>query len=419
VEIQNDKTNPEAGASVWIRPWKYTESFIITINLLVLGFAVEAIGGGAGIRLPGFPVNLCFIIGLALILTLLFIKFKNKRWVTWMSGIPAAISAIVVYAVLVLLLGFIPQDMEHPSTFLKISGLSHVKSSWPFLLIQLYFLVILGMVTLRRAIPFKVKNIGFFLNHFGLWLTILAGGLSSSDLQRFNVNLYEGEKANNIGIAENGDKFELPFSLKLLDFDIIEYNPKIGIVNLRTGKYMLRKNETQPFVEPQLETTIANWRIKIIKYLPSAIYKNGTLEATTSPLGYPAALIFARHTLSGDTAKGWISSGSIYMHQDFVALKDSLYLILDPPEPKKFFSKLVVFKGSEQPDTVQVEVNKTHNVKGWTIYQAAYDSQMRRWSKLSVIEAVRDPWLPVVYTGIFFLLAGAVYMFWIGKDKKE
>lgn len=419
MEIQNETTNPETGASVWGRPWKYTESFIITLNLLVLGFAIEAISGGAVITLPGFPVNLFFIIGLAIILTFVHVRFKDKPFVIWMSGVPAAISAIVIYAILVLLLGFIPQDMEHPSAFLKISGLSHVKNSWPFLLIQLYFLILLGMVTLRRAIPFKLKNIGFILNHFGLWLTILAGGLSSSDLQRFNVNLYEGEKENNLGIAENGDKYMLPFSLKLLDFDIIEYNPKIGIVNLRTGKYMLRKSETQPFVEPHLETTIANWHIKVIKYLPLAIYKNGTLEPTTSSLGYPAASIFARNTLSGDTAKGWISSGSIYMHQDFVALKDSLYLVLDPPEPKKFFSKLVVFRGSGQPDTVQVEVNKTHNVNGWTIYQAAYDSQMRRWSKLSVIEAVRDPWLPIVYTGIFFLIAGAVYMFWIGRGKKD
>ena len=53
------------------------------------------------------------------------------------------------------------------------------------------------------------------------------------------------------------------------------------------------------------------------------------------------------------------------------------------------------------------------------IYQQSYDETMGKWSKLSVINAVRDPWLPVVYFGIFLLIAGAVYLFWIGREIKD
>jgi len=123
--------------------------------------------------------------------------------------------------------------------------------------------------------------------------------------------------------------------------------------------------------------------------------------------------------MSNDTVRGWISTGSINLHPDYLKLKGKEYLMLNTPEPKKFYSKLVVFKGSAPPDTIQIEVNKPHTVAGWTIYQSAYNSDMRKWSNLSVVDVVSDPWLPVVYTGIFFLLAGALYMFWIGKDKKE
>ena len=52
-----------------------------------------------------------------------------------------------------------------------------------------------------------------------------------------------------------------------------------------------------------------------------------------------------------------------------------------------------------------------------------YDTRMGQWSDLSVLEVVRDPWLPFVYTGFIMLIAGAMYLFWIGKDigqdKKE
>jgi hypothetical protein len=30
---------------------------------------------------------------------------------------------------------------------------------------------------------------------------------------------------------------------------------------------------------------------------------------------------------------------------------------------------------------------------------------------------VRDPWLPAVYTGIFLMMAGAIFLFIFGKQK--
>ena len=419
MDIQNGKTNPGNNAQIWVRPWKYTESFIITINLLILGFAIEAISGGAGVKLPGFPVNIYFVVAFGALLAFLYVKFKAKPLIIWLSSVPAGIVAIIIYAVMVLLLGFIPQDMEQPNAFLKLSGLWHVKNSWPFLFIQLYFLIVLAMVTFRRAIPFKTKNIGFLLNHFGLWLTILAAGLSSSDLQRLSVNLYEKEKESNIGIAENGDKYPLPFSLKLLDFDIIEYNPKIGIFDIGTGKFIMGSAQSMPFAGPNLETNLGDWHLQVVKYYPLALYKSGILQPTDSSSGYPAAQVLAKNNLTGDTVRGWISTGSVTLHPDYFHLKGKEYLMLELPAPKKFYSKLVVFNGSGASDTVQVAVNKSHSIGVWSIYQSGYDEQMRRWSTLSVIEAVKDPWLPVVYTGIFLLVVGAIYMFWIGKDKKE
>jgi hypothetical protein len=40
-------------------------------------------------------------------------------------------------------------------------------------------------------------------------------------------------------------------------------------------------------------------------------------------------------------------------------------------------------------------------------------------SQTSILELVSDPWLPLVYTGIYMMLAGAVCMFLKGKKVKK
>ena len=62
-----------------------------------------------------------------------------------------------------------------------------------------------------------------------------------------------------------------------------------------------------------------------------------------------------------------------------------------------------------------IRVNKPLSVRGWKIYQYSYDMAKGGMSDISVLELVRDPWLPYVYLGIFMMLIGAVSMFLNGK----
>jgi hypothetical protein len=128
-----------------------------------------------------------------------------------------------------------------------------------------------------------------------------------------------------------------------------------------------------------------------------------------------AAFVETQHLISGDTVSGWIASGSMLFEPRYLDLNPKELLILTEPEPKKFESLLVLRNPQDIPDTVKLEVNKPFRFRGWKLYQISYDTPMGRYSTLSVIEAVRDPWLPLVYTGILLLLAGAVYLFWIGR----
>lgn len=66
-----------------------------------------------------------------------------------------------------------------------------------------------------------------------------------------------------------------------------------------------------------------------------------------------------------------------------------------------------------------IDVNKPLSVDGWKIYQVSYDETKGKWSTVSVFELVRDPWMPLVYTGIILMLAGAFFLFITAPTKKE
>lgn len=90
-----------------------------------------------------------------------------------------------------------------------------------------------------------------------------------------------------------------------------------------------------------------------------------------------------------------------------------------PPEARKFQSKILVYqKGKNEILEEKIEVNHPIKVDRWRIYQVSYDERMGRWSELSVVELISDPWLPLVYVGIFLLIAGGVAMLFEVKNKK-
>ena len=92
-----------------------------------------------------------------------------------------------------------------------------------------------------------------------------------------------------------------------------------------------------------------------------------------------------------------------------------------PPEARKFQSQVLVFQKDKKDEIREerIEVNHPISVGGWRIYQVSYDERAGRWSELSVVELISDPWLPVVYTGIFLLIAGGIAFLFQVKGKKE
>ena len=413
MEHQDSGNSRKNSGTLWAQPWMYRESFIIVLLILALSVLLGILTEGRDI--PAFTAPYHIFIGAGFVLLLVFfsIFYRNKPFIQWLSGQPAALSAIILYALVLLVMVLLPQDRTYKQAIVMLSGLSHIKTSWLFLLTNLFFLTTLGMVAIRRCFPFSARNFGFFLSHFGLFLALLAATLGSGNIQRLEINLLKEGNESNIGVSKDGEMVKLPFALRLLDFTIEEYNPRLALMDMHSGHYITFNGRDFPMVEKGLKTTLGNWRIEITDYMPQAIFKDSTFVISNKPGSYMAVYVKA---ISGrDTMKGWVSNGSYLQNSLYLPLDSTQRLVLTKPEPRKYSALVEVMKDSLKTDTATIEVNKPYTVKGWKIYQVGYDQSKGKWSNLSVLEAIKDPSLPLVYTGFFMVMAGVVSLLLIGK----
>ncbi len=402
-------------SNMWKHPWKYKESFTIAFIVIVVGFIIEYFSGFS-LSPPGWPVNILIILFFVLYIgfTYAFIKHPVVRW---FSSIPAAVAAILMFTVLVLIMGFVKQNDPEAAMWKQRLGLTEMVTNWAFILMTMFLLVILGFTIARRFLPLTTKNFAFFLNHAGLWIILAAGTLGSGDTQVLRMPINEGQKTVH-AFDKQGRIHTLPFALKLVNFEIHQYNPNILLLNHKTGKIVDDQQNHHFVIEEGNTGMIRNWEVKILKYYETSTKADSGYIQGGSKGSAPVAQIAVTNTIDNTSQKGWISCGSFVIPPEFFALNDQLSLVMTVPEPRKYASEVEIFKKSEI-QKITIEVNKPYKVEGWKIYQIGYDEKRGRWSELSILELVRDPWLPFVYVGIFMVLSGTLYLLWMGKSVKS
>jgi hypothetical protein len=418
--MNNQESTPvEQTGKTWSRPWSYRESFIIAAILVILGFMAEIIFQEKQVLMPARPANMIILFIIISCIVAVHTLFRNTSLVKWFSSVPCAVSAIVSYAVLVVLMGFIRQENEGQPQWLQQAGLTMIKNSWPFLFTEVYLFISLGLVVLKRAYPLTRKNAGFLLNHFGLFLTLIAVAMGAGDMQRLRISLFEQADFIDKGVKSGHEIYDLPFSLKLLDFSMETYNPKIMLSDSTGNLPEKQKGESLPVIEEGADYRLNNYSIEVLQIIEKAARTDTGYVPSNSAMAATAALVHVKNLQSGDSVTNWICSGSLMMLREYILLEKNLGLWLLSPEPKKFESRLVIRTKTDDMDTVTVEVNRPYKTAGWSFYQIGYEENLGPDSQLSIIEAVYDPWLKLVYAGVALMLAGAVYIFWQGRGVKS
>ena len=144
------------------------------------------------------------------------------------------------------------------------------------------------------------------------------------------------------------------------------------------------------------------------------------IAMTTATLGNADMQRLKMITMVGEPEwRAMAQNGAIREMPLTIELKQFIMETYDDGSPKRYASEIHIQTKSGKMIETTVDVNKPVEVDGWKIYQYGYDTKMGAMSQISILELVSDPWLPLVYTGIYMMLAGAVCMFLKGKKVKK
>ncbi len=396
----------------------FRDGFLFSLAVVLTGFVIEVATGSGGVVVPQWPVNGAVLALFSASIVVAGLVWRENRFVMWLGGIPLGISLIFTLALLSFVGGMLPQESGTGALWVKTLRLNGVFSSWPFAIAVFFFLFNLGLSLVWKTVPFRAANLQFILFHAGFWVALSCGLMGAADLQRVIIPLYEGKATSRGYEASSKSMTELPFEVYLQNFEMQEYSPQLALYDQQQSR-LLPDDLRQ--VQDMAEGMAVSWdrlTLRVERYLPSGrVDSSGVPVPTDSPEGMPYVRIAG---ISGDEeVAGWVSTGSPFEAPSVVRAGSRL-IVLIPGAPKKFRSRITIRRdGGEREVSEILEVNKPVEANGWKLYQMGYDEQAGRWSSLSLVEGVRDPWLPAVYTGFFMILAGNAMFFWKGMKKSR
>lgn len=407
---------------MWSKPWSYREGFMIGAGLFVIGVLLQIAVGQIHWSLFAYPVNM--IVLLVYIIGLIGMHLFRQRVYLfgWMSHYSAAVSSLVWVVGMTVLMGLIRQAPSgHASA--DLLGFSQMVASWPFVLLYVWIVTILGLTILRVSWPLKVRRLSFLLSHIGLFIALIAATLGNADMQRLKMTTRIGN-AEWRATDEYGHLLELPLAIELKDFTIDEYPPKLMLIDNETGRTLPDKSPVHLLLEKGVsQGQLLDWQLTIQQSIPMAasVATEDTLKFTDfhSMGATYAVYLTAIHQQKHITKEGWVSCGSFLFPYKALRLDSLTSLVMPEREPQRFASEVKIYTQEGTITEGTIEVNRPIEVEGWKIYQLSYDETKGRWSDVSVFELVRDPWLPVVYTGIAMMMLGAICLFVNAQKRKE
>lgn len=404
--------------------WKMKEGFVFGAGLILVGLALQFSVGPIHWSDFAFPINLIFLIVFLLILVLAYWLRRRVRLFSFLLTAEAAVPTLIYAAALTVVMGLTRQVSAHERAIDPI-GLTQMLSFWPFVLVYLLLATIVGLITLRQILHFRLRELPSLLSHVGLFLVIVTATLGSADMERVKLtattDMPEWRATHEQGFVE------LPLAIQLEKFTIDEYPPKLLIINSQTGKSVPAKNPEIALIDKHFrEGSILKWRIRVLKNLPLAapvVTSDTTKYVEWQSSGAVTALLVEAQRMKdgravGPPTVGWVTCGSYLFPFQELKLTKQLSLVMARREPERYASRIHVYTESQKNIVATVEVNKPVSVDGWRIYQLSYDEAMGRWSETSTFELVKDPWLPAVYVGIYMLLARAILTFIVSQKRR-
>ena len=198
-----------------------TGGALVCCCLVVAGLLLQMVAGPVRWEMMAWPVNIIILSVLLLFIVLAYSFRRHVYLFRWMATLQAGIPALVACVMMTMLLGVTRQV---PAGHLPTDpiGITDMLTFWPFVLVYVWLVLLVGMVCMTRLFHPSWRSIPFLLNHFGLFLALVAGTLGNADLQRLRLIAQEG-KTEWRAIDARHRVYELPIKIELHDFAIEEH----------------------------------------------------------------------------------------------------------------------------------------------------------------------------------------------------
>lgn len=355
-----------------------------------------------------YPWGAILAVNYLYLLVVIRVQSDKWRWLNRLSDRYACTSSLASMMVMTIIFGLTRQDASADGIAGAL-GFSRMTSSWPFNMLLLYFTTTLGLALVDDLLHVRHRRIAAVMTHLGAFVLLVAGIFGCGDMQRVTVTATLDQPVN-MGRDRAGDGTELPFAITLREFSMDEYPPKLYLLDTKA------ESSSRDFVSVGHEGTggtIDGWLVRADRYLDMAGHMPDEEEyrAMKHVGAAPAVYVTAENALSGERYEGWVSCGSHIFEPSYLRLGDRYAVAMPRREAKRYLSRVTVTDAGGHSENFDIEVNRPARIGAWRIYQVGYDTARGRWSTVSVLECVRDPWYAAAHVALWLMLAAGVVMF--------
>ena len=200
--------------------WGMAVGGYVCCGLVAAGMLLQVVAGPVQWDAMAWPVNGIVLAVLLLSVVAMHLCRRHVRLFRWMASLQAGIPAMVACAMLTVLMG-VTRQVPSGHVPMEPVGITSMLSFWPFVLLYVWLMVLVGMVCMTRLTRPSWCNVPFLLNHLGIFIALVCGTLGNADMQRLRMMVREGTTEWR-AVDEQHRVKELPVAIELHDFFIEE-----------------------------------------------------------------------------------------------------------------------------------------------------------------------------------------------------
>ena len=200
--------------------WGMTVGGYVCCGLAGAGMLLQVVAGPVRWGMMAWPVNGIVLAVLLLSVVAMHLCRSRVRLFRWMATLQAGIPALVACAMMTVLMG-VTRQVPSGHVPMEPIGITAMLSFWPFVLLYVWLMALVGMVCMTRLTRPAWRNVPFLLNHLGIFIALVCGTLGNADMQRLHMMVREGTTEWR-AVDELHRVKELPVAIELHDFFIEE-----------------------------------------------------------------------------------------------------------------------------------------------------------------------------------------------------